>query len=48
MVHAGRLRGRVVGLPRSIHHIVNSSMRRSTGDGQDSDGPIVQSLNKVG
>jgi hypothetical protein len=48
MVYAGRLRGRVAGLPRSIHHIVNSSMRSSVGDGQDIDGPIVQSHHKVG
>ena len=47
-MYAGRPRGRVVGLPRSIHHIVNSSMRHTVSDGQDIDGPNVQSLHKVG
>lgn len=47
-MYAGRPRGQVVGLPRSIHHIVNSSMRHTVSDGQDIDGPIVQSLHEVG
>jgi hypothetical protein len=48
MVYAGRLRGQAVSPPRSIHHTTNSSMRRSTDDGLDTDGLLLQSFHKVG